>query len=283
MEIIIEAGAAYLSVHGWRRARASLESWNLSVSLRAFALRLLPGVMLGALFANQLYAREIPYQPYPLKIQVLSSEFSPADASAEFPKACDLKHYSDACATGKTPAGKSVMRIEDDWGRKYTLSCDADANWSHCSPLAEKQYYRARRHSNGITIAYPGAAGQNTPHFYLYSGKAAHAAKHKRAAQPAEAQQSAQAAVEPPGAAAAVAQAAPGEKRIRCRFTSTPDGAEIQIDGHYFGNTPSEIGLPTGTHQIVISLPGFAEWKRELTVTADSSVNVTANLQKSQH
>jgi hypothetical protein len=69
---------------------------------------------------------------------------------------------------------------------------------------------------------------------------------------------------------------------VKCNFSSTPAGAEISVDWRYVGNTPSEIGLSTGTHVVVISMPGFAEWKRELTVGPDSAVNVTANLQKAQ-
>jgi hypothetical protein len=69
---------------------------------------------------------------------------------------------------------------------------------------------------------------------------------------------------------------------VKCSFTSTPPGAEITVDWRFVGNTPSEIGLSTGTHVISISMPGFAEWKRELTVAPDSVVNVTANLQKAQ-
>src|SRR5208337_70462 len=81
----------------------------------------------------------------------------------------------------------------------------------------------------------------------------------------------------------APAQSGPPEKtlseKVKCNFSSTPSGAEITVDWRYVGNTPSEIGLVPGTHVVVISLPGFAEWKRELTVAADSAVNVTANLQ----
>ena len=65
------------------------------------------------------------------------------------------------------------------------------------------------------------------------------------------------------------APAVPAEK-VKCSFTSTPPGAEITVDGSYVGNTPSEIGLSTGTHVVVISMVGFAEWKRELTVASDS-------------
>jgi PEGA domain len=69
---------------------------------------------------------------------------------------------------------------------------------------------------------------------------------------------------------------------VKCNFSSTPAGAEITVDWRYVGNTPSEIGLSSGTHVVVISMPGFAEWKRELTVASDSAVNVTATLQKAQ-
>jgi len=31
----------------------------------------------------------------------------------------------------------------------------------------------------------------------------------------------------------------------------------------YVGNTPTEIGLSPGTHVVVLSMPGFADWKRE--------------------
>ena len=69
---------------------------------------------------------------------------------------------------------------------------------------------------------------------------------------------------------------------MRCNFSSTPPSAEITLDGKYVGNTPSEISVSTGTHVVVFSMPGFGEWKRDLTVVAGSVVNVTANLQKTQ-
>ena len=77
-------------------------------------------------------------------------------------------------------------------------------------------------------------------------------------------------------------QAVPTEK-VRCNFSSTPSGAEITVDGNYVGNTPSEIARYSGTHVVVFSMAGFAEWKRELTVAGGSVVvNVTASLQKTQ-
>jgi len=94
----------------------------------------------------------------------------------------------------------------------------------------------------------------------------------------AAAQNSPVASPTPPAASAQEVQT----EKVKCNFSSTPPGAEISIDWRYVGNTPSEIGLSIGTHVVSLSMPGFAEWKRELTVAADSVVNVTATLEKTQ-
>ena len=77
-------------------------------------------------------------------------------------------------------------------------------------------------------------------------------------------------------------QAAPPEKveKVKCNFTSTPPGAEITLDGKFVGSTPSAISLNSGTHVVVFTVPGFAQWKRELTVLPGSELTVDAILQK---
>ncbi len=79
-------------------------------------------------------------------------------------------------------------------------------------------------------------------------------------------------------------QSAPAEKveKVRCNFGSTPAGAEITLDGQYVGSTPSAISISTGTHVVLFSMPGFAQWKRELTVSPGSELTVSAILQKQQ-
>ena len=85
-----------------------------------------------------------------------------------------------------------------------------------------------------------------------------------------------------PAASVGPVQAAPPEKveKVRCNFSSTPPGAEITLDGKYVGSTPSEIELAAGMHVVVFSMPGFGQWKRELTVLSGSELNVSAILQK---
>lgn len=58
---------------------------------------------------------------------------------------------------------------------------------------------------------------------------------------------------------------------------STPDGAEITIDGKFVGSTPSLIKLAPGDHKVSVEKPGFKQWQRTMTVSpnGNQSVNVT--------
>lgn len=103
---------------------------------------------------------------------------------------------------------------------------------------------------------------------------------HRRIHQPRA--QPAAPAVSAPASAVSARAAEGQESTIKCDFSSTPSGAEITIDGKYVGSTPSEIEVSTGTHVVEFSLPGFTQWKRELTVLPGSELTVSAVLQKVQ-
>ena len=61
---------------------------------------------------------------------------------------------------------------------------------------------------------------------------------------------------------------------------STPDGAEITIDGKLVGTTPSTVQLTPGEHTISIDKSGFKQWQRTITVTAGGAINLEATLDK---
>jgi len=61
---------------------------------------------------------------------------------------------------------------------------------------------------------------------------------------------------------------------------STPDGAEITIDGKLVGTTPSTVQVTPGDHTIVIGKAGFKSWQRTITVTAGGTINLEATLDK---
>jgi serine protease Do len=68
--------------------------------------------------------------------------------------------------------------------------------------------------------------------------------------------------------------------KIMAEVKSEPDGAEIYIDGKYFGSTPSRLSLSQGEHTIRISRPGFDTWERRVQIESNSSPTVNAILIK---
>lgn len=66
----------------------------------------------------------------------------------------------------------------------------------------------------------------------------------------------------------------------RLSVSSTPAGADIELDGSFVGNTPSEISIAEGDHTIQVTKPGFKSWERNLKVTAGSTVRLEAELEK---
>lgn len=64
-------------------------------------------------------------------------------------------------------------------------------------------------------------------------------------------------------------------------IASTPDGADIEIDGSFVGNTPSEVQVSEGDHAISVKKVGFKGWERKLKVSSGSSIHLSAELEKS--
>ena len=61
---------------------------------------------------------------------------------------------------------------------------------------------------------------------------------------------------------------------------STPDGAEISVDGSSSGNTPSTVKLAPGKHTFTVTQAGFTAWSRDLSITAGSELRLNAVLEK---
>ncbi len=56
-------------------------------------------------------------------------------------------------------------------------------------------------------------------------------------------------------------------------------GAEVEIDGAFYGNTPGLIRLSPGLHTITVRVAGFVPWKRDLNIAPGSNLIVKATLQ----
>ena len=87
--------------------------------------------------------------------------------------------------------------------------------------------------------------------------------------------------VPPPSAIPAPATPSPipvTATQVQLQVTSTPDGADIEIDGGFVGDTPSSVGVAPGLHQLSVKKTGFKPWERKLTVST-GQVNVNAVLE----
>lgn len=67
-----------------------------------------------------------------------------------------------------------------------------------------------------------------------------------------------------------------------CLVSSTPPSAKIWVDGDFVGNTPSRLSLAPGKHRVRISLEGYDDWEREVTVLPNSVVELNLVLQRSE-
>lgn len=76
----------------------------------------------------------------------------------------------------------------------------------------------------------------------------------------------------------ALAQDVPPTSKLT--VASVPDGADIEVDGNFVGNTPSDIQVTAGEHTIAVKKAGFKDWERKLTVSGGSSVHLNAELEK---
>lgn len=64
-------------------------------------------------------------------------------------------------------------------------------------------------------------------------------------------------------------------------ISSTPPGAEIELDGSFSGDTPSAITVAPGEHTIRISKAGYKSWERKMKTTS-GNIKIVADLEQSQ-
>jgi len=74
------------------------------------------------------------------------------------------------------------------------------------------------------------------------------------------------------------AMTAVDEIKTSLRIDSTPDGAQVQIDGVAAGNTPLNVTVMAGKHEISIKKAGYSDWNKNLDVSG-STAHVEAVLE----
>jgi hypothetical protein len=284
-------------------------AWPRSLKQLA-ALFFLSAVCVPAMLANDASSR------FPLRITVLSAETHVRYDQAAPRQDCPLVSYSADCNLSAAPPKQNILLVQDADGKSFRITCTSDSKWSECVPLSAGETIYGRKEKHGITVLFRNSKGKQAKQFYEYVAEIsappapASAESPQPAAvpssnsspatpvptptpapapSPAAAPAPAPAPVRAVAPAPAPAPAAPLHtaqetipEKVKVNFASTPPGAEITLDGNYVGSTPSAIVLSAGTHSVIFSLPGFAQWKRELTVLAGSDLTVSTLLQKEQ-
>jgi hypothetical protein len=69
----------------------------------------------------------------------------------------------------------------------------------------------------------------------------------------------------------------------KLQLESTPPGADIEIDGSFVGNAPSDVQVTEGEHTVSVKKAGFKDWERKVKVSGGSSIRLSAELEKTQN
>lgn len=71
------------------------------------------------------------------------------------------------------------------------------------------------------------------------------------------------------------------EQTAEVSITSSVENADVYVDGNFVGNAPlPNYRLPAGTHTIEVRAKGYETWSRQLSVAANATSRVVAQLQK---
>ena len=216
-----------------------------------------------------------------IRIKILDSETrSVTIEGGDVPKNCDQVNFDAYCNNSKTAQITNTMIVQEGNDPPFRIRCTIESKWSRCIPLQKGESFDAKRAKHGLVVYYVDDQGKARSQLYTLVDVEAKSSSPATAAAVVPRQSSSAQPSSPPVVAM---REAPSEKmpgKIKCAFASTPAGAEITLDGKYAGSTPSEISLGPGTHAVVLFMPGFALWKRDLTVFPGSDLTVSAVLQK---
>lgn len=73
---------------------------------------------------------------------------------------------------------------------------------------------------------------------------------------------------------------APVSADVPVTVTSEPTGADIEVDGSYEGNTPSQLSLAPAEYIIRVARPGYKAWERRVIIKAGSAKTFNAILEQ---
>lgn len=81
-------------------------------------------------------------------------------------------------------------------------------------------------------------------------------------------------------AANKAATPSPAEATGTVSLTSNPDGADVYVDGQFYGNSPATLKLKPGKHTIGVKMAGYKDWSRDISTDSGGESHLTAVLEK---
>jgi hypothetical protein len=81
-------------------------------------------------------------------------------------------------------------------------------------------------------------------------------------------------------AASTESSPAPSSTAAKIQLESNPPGADIEVDGSFVGDTPSDVQVTEGDHTVTVKKAGFKDWERKMKVSGGSNIHLSAELEK---
>ncbi|PIV22652.1 MAG: S-layer protein, partial [Deltaproteobacteria bacterium CG03_land_8_20_14_0_80_45_14] len=59
---------------------------------------------------------------------------------------------------------------------------------------------------------------------------------------------------------------------------SSPEGAQVFVDGMFKGRAPIKLGLPIGKHEVRLTLPDHYDWEAQVQLSEESETPLSVRL-----
>lgn len=196
-------------------------------------------------------------------------------------------HASSQCNTSYTNPQQipitwqyaDVYNVVETTTERYLIGCRAAWRWTKCSPLQPGDRFVVTTQGNTMIVSAFKNGDQRKEQHIKYA-IVEHTPIPSQAA-PIQAVPVMSQQVPPSAITSKPSSNYESAGSGSVHISSTPSGAEIEIDGNFVGNTPSTITLSAGSHNVILTMRGYTVWQRQLVISG-GAVNLTTTLEQAK-